>query len=474
MDVAVRHRLHLRVVACGHVFDVVTHALENLARNGRADVLAGPLVHREPHRFVRLGHALRSCLPGSARKQDADGEDRKLAHCMHVVPPNVLCRQPLSGMPDGTLRKACPFRERFCEPLRFAGGAGEDMRTGSACAREGNMTGENVVERLRAYAVAPAGMPGVRFHGRMAPEAMTVELVRLTFANGAEGVASSMSGSTKGEGEHVVTTLARLAERVVGADGSPDSPLTGELIEEAGEGPWPAISIVDCALWDARARDAGQPLWRLLGGRRDRLPAYASTPAWLSVDAYLDEVRRLAAAGYRAIKFHMNTDPEFDLEMVRAVAGAWADSGLRFMADMEQLCTFDEAVRLGETLSGLPFDWLEAPLPDTDLDAYAELNRAVGIDVLAAGNTLVGMENWKDGPGAQGVVPAALRRQQRRRHHRRHRGLETCTGHGRAPSSSSHTDSSRHSAPTCRSCWACRGAPGSSNRCRANPSTTAP
>jgi L-alanine-DL-glutamate epimerase-like enolase superfamily enzyme len=67
------------------------------------------------------------------------------------------------------------------------------------------------------------------------------------------------------------------------------------------------------------------------------------------------------------------------------------------MVDLEQCYTFDEAVRLGEALDKLPFDWMEAPLPDDDLDAYVELNKAVKIDVLPAGNTLVGMKNWTDG-----------------------------------------------------------------------------
>ena len=44
-----------------------------------------------------------------------------------------------------------------------------------------------------------------------------------------------------------------------------------------------------------------------------------------------------------------------------------------------------------------PFDWLEAPLPDTDLDAYVELNRAVDVDIIPAGNTVVGLENWRIG-----------------------------------------------------------------------------
>ena len=37
-------------------------------------------------------------------------------------------------------------------------------------------------------------------------------------------------------------------------------------------------SLVEIAMWDAFARDADMPLYRLLGGVRERIPAYASSP----------------------------------------------------------------------------------------------------------------------------------------------------------------------------------------------------
>jgi L-alanine-DL-glutamate epimerase-like enolase superfamily enzyme len=173
--------------------------------------------------------------------------------------------------------------------------------------------------------------------------------------------------------------------------------LTESLLEEAGDGPWEGISVLDCAMWDAFAQSAGKPLWKILGGHQERVEAYASTVAHLATQDYLDDVERCAALGYGAIKLHMNTDLDFDLDMVQAVATAHRDSNLRFMLDFEECYTFDEAVSLGNALEGLPFDWMEAPLPDTDLDAYVELNKAIAIDVLPAGNTLVGLKNWSEG-----------------------------------------------------------------------------
>lgn len=259
------------------------------------------------------------------------------------------------------------------------------------------MSGSRIV-RLRAYAVVPESTAPIRYTAQEEPERMAHELLRVTLADGSEGVAGTLSGWMGAPPGRLLGPLAALAEHAVGADVARREALTSALLAEREPGGLPeAESLLDIAMWDAWGRHLGVPLWRLLGGFRERIPAYASTAAFLSIEEYLDETRRAQALGYRAVKFHMNCDPAFDLAMVETVAAAHAGDGLRFMVDLEQRYGFDDALRLGRVLAELPFDWMEAPLPDGDLDAYAELNRAVGIDVLPAGNTLVGLETWGEG-----------------------------------------------------------------------------
>jgi len=253
------------------------------------------------------------------------------------------------------------------------------------------------IARIRAYAVTPPLMPAARYTGREQPTKRNIEILRLTLVNGTEGVATCDTGSADTEAGGVVRDIRDIASQVLGQSVLNRTSLTESLLADAGEGPWEGISVVDCAMWDAYARCEGRPLWQILGGYQERIQAYASTVANLTIDEYLDDVQRYAALGYRAIKLHMNTDPDFDLEMVQAVATAHRDSELRFMVDLEECYSFDEAVKLGEALDKLPFDWMEAPLPDHDLDAYVELNKAIAIDVLPAGNTLVGVKNWTEG-----------------------------------------------------------------------------
>ncbi len=253
------------------------------------------------------------------------------------------------------------------------------------------------VTRVRAYAMTPRQTRPTRFHGRMDLEAMSIELARVTLASGAEGAASYLSGYSGRETGCVVREVEALADMVLGADVTRRSDVTDRMLKAAGAWQWACVSILDCAMWDAYGRAVGQPVWRLLGGYRERIPAYASTDAFMTLEEYFDAAKRLVAMGYPAIKFHMNTDSDFDVELVRAITRLYGDGRVRFMTDQEQLCTFDEAVRLGEAMSNGPFDWLEAPLPDRGLDAYVELNAAVGVDVLPAGNTLLGLENWREG-----------------------------------------------------------------------------
>ncbi|MDA0220574.1 MAG: mandelate racemase/muconate lactonizing enzyme family protein [Proteobacteria bacterium] len=258
------------------------------------------------------------------------------------------------------------------------------------------MSGSRIV-RLRAYGVVPPA-PAVRYRGQDPLETMAMELLRLTLEDGSEGVAGTLSGWRGALAGRLVGAASDLAPVLVGQDAAHRGVLTRTALEAHDGNGLPEIeSLADIAMWDAWGRHLGVPVWQMLGGFRERIPAYASTQAFHSIEAYLDEARRAAAMGYRAVKFHMNGDPAFDLEMVATVAAAFAASDLRFMVDLEQGYGFDQAVRLGRALDGLPFAWMEAPLPDEDLDAYAELNRAVAIDILPAGNSLVGLDAWTRG-----------------------------------------------------------------------------
>jgi L-alanine-DL-glutamate epimerase-like enolase superfamily enzyme len=258
------------------------------------------------------------------------------------------------------------------------------------------------IVRLRVYVVSPDVTPPYRWTGACEPSPLYYNIVRLTTRGGVEGAAGVLSGDYYEEHDHdddphrFADAFRPVIGGLIGKNVLQREAIAADMLA-ARTAPIPdPESLVEIAMWDAFARDADMPLYRLLGGARERIPAYASSPVFETVEGYLDYVLLIQGMGYPAVKFHTQCDLDFDLEMTSAVSAAFASTGLRFMVDLEQLYDYESAVRLGRALSDMPCDWLEAPLDDTAIDAYAELRRAVGVDIISAGNTVVELPAMAD------------------------------------------------------------------------------
>jgi L-alanine-DL-glutamate epimerase-like enolase superfamily enzyme len=149
-----------------------------------------------------------------------------------------------------------------------------------------------------------------------------------------------------------------------------------------------ALAAVDIALWDILAKHAGVPLFRLMGGSRDRIPAYGSViNMHLDGEPLLEQMRDLLAQGYRGVKMKVGRDnPAEDVERVGAVRRLLGP-GFPLMLDTNQKWTAGEAIRRAALLR--PFDpfWLEEPLLADDRAGHARVREAAGIPI-AVGETL--------------------------------------------------------------------------------------
>jgi L-alanine-DL-glutamate epimerase-like enolase superfamily enzyme len=146
--------------------------------------------------------------------------------------------------------------------------------------------------------------------------------------------------------------------------------------------PFWAYGPVDTCLWLLAAQGAGQPLWRLIGGARDRVPAYASSLILPSIKAYADESLAVKGAGLRGYKIHPpGRSLAEDIAIHHAVREAVGPE-FPLMSDPVQPYSFEEALRLGRELERLGYLWLEEPLPDEAPTALAELTRILDIPVL--------------------------------------------------------------------------------------------
>ncbi len=148
------------------------------------------------------------------------------------------------------------------------------------------------------------------------------------------------------------------------------------------------ISAIDGALWDALGKAQNMPIYRLLGGAKNRVPAYHSGGLWLdrSKEALVEEALRFKAEGWKAMKMRLGlADPREDIARVSAVRDA-IGPGIKLMADANQGKTESEAIRLGRMLEEFDLTWFEEPLPAWDLAGLARV--AVALDTpIASGET---------------------------------------------------------------------------------------
>jgi len=160
------------------------------------------------------------------------------------------------------------------------------------------------------------------------------------------------------------------------------------------------IGALDSALWDIKAKAAGQPLWRLLGGRDRCVPAYAS-----GLDIALPEAelaltyRAYAERGLRVAKVKGGLDVDQDRRRLCLVRDVLADfsRGMRpgLMLDANESWTRKQALRhVGELERTVDLIWVEEPVRRWDADGLAAVGRGIRASV-ATGENLTGLEQFR-------------------------------------------------------------------------------
>ena len=152
-----------------------------------------------------------------------------------------------------------------------------------------------------------------------------------------------------------------------------------------------AISAVDIALWDILGKAAGQPVFKLLGGRmKKRIPVYASKLYSQPLDKLAEEAQLYKEQGYKAMKMRFGWGPldgaagmQRNVELlrtIREVIGYEVD----LMADAYMGWTLDYARRMLPLLEPFQLRWLEEAVIPDDIHGYAAL-KALGIVPIAGG-----------------------------------------------------------------------------------------
>jgi len=243
---------------------------------------------------------------------------------------------------------------------------------------------------------APVGEPVVTSFGAI-PDRVSV-VVRVEDADGAHGWGEVWCNFPSYGAEHRGLVLHRtLAPMVLGRAVDDPAALWRELamrthvlaVQSGDAGAFAAaLAGLDAALWDLKARRAGLPLARLLGGEVREVPVYASG---LNPGDGPETVERARAEGYRRFKQKIGFGEEIDLPNLRRIA-----SGLRvgeaLLVDVNQGWTAEEARRMAPKLNELPLGWVEEPIladrPEAEWRLLAEAYAAP----LAGGENLRGQD----------------------------------------------------------------------------------
>jgi D-galactarolactone cycloisomerase len=131
-----------------------------------------------------------------------------------------------------------------------------------------------------------------------------------------------------------------------------------------------AMSGVDIALWDLLGKIANQPLYRMLGGFKDRARAYFA-PSLKPTEEVVAEAEQAKADGYTAIKLRVGGDLGAAVELVARTREA-VGSGFEIAVDANMAYDRRRAVSLARELEQLGVSWLEEPILSRSLTQYIE------------------------------------------------------------------------------------------------------
>ncbi len=222
-------------------------------------------------------------------------------------------------------------------------------------------------------------------------------ILRITTADGFEGISGVASSSIGGFSDEKLLELQGVAADLLALQ-SLDPVEVGSMFERTlPDLSDAARSSIDIALWDLAARRANLPLYRLLLAKRDSIEPYASFPFYESLPEYIEAVNKYAKLGYSTFKFHVWGLIEKDLRLVALVQQTFADSGYRFMIDLEGAYDFEDALTLGRAMDKGLFVWLEGPIDDELLEQYRDLRSKLEVAIIPAGYNVYSPEFIRQG-----------------------------------------------------------------------------
>lgn len=167
--------------------------------------------------------------------------------------------------------------------------------------------------------------------------------------------------------------------------------------------PW----IIENACWDIIGKACGQPVYKILGAARDRIPVYAAWGEVRDPSQRKEDAQRLVELGFKAVKVRLSCESiKDDIAIVENIREAVGDR-LEIMCDANQgtacernnngfppVWSYERARSTAQELQNLHCSWLEEPLWRYNFDGLAKLNAEVNIPI-AGGEINIGVPDFK-------------------------------------------------------------------------------
>ncbi|QHS16682.1 mandelate racemase/muconate lactonizing enzyme family protein [haloarchaeon 3A1-DGR] len=153
------------------------------------------------------------------------------------------------------------------------------------------------------------------------------------------------------------------------------------------EGSFRAMSAIDEALWDIKGKDAGLPVYELLGGKVGEMQAYATFPLSKPADQLIEDAQWLADKGFPTMKIVAGHGVRNDKEKISTVAESIPPE-LGLAIDSNTTYDVQDAMKVGRTASEYDLEWFEEPVSHTNVQGQAQLNRDLDVPISAYQNHL--------------------------------------------------------------------------------------
>lgn len=146
-----------------------------------------------------------------------------------------------------------------------------------------------------------------------------------------------------------------------------------------------SISAIDVALWDIKGKKLNLPVSVLMGGQhRSKVVPYA-TGLYFSeserlAEDFVEEAKRYAAQGFKAIKMKVGLSIQKDAELVKTVRQAIGPD-IKLMVDSNHAYSLREAMELCRLIEQYDISWFEEPISPEFYDQYCELRSKTTIPI---------------------------------------------------------------------------------------------